>query len=206
MLRGRLWLVLGVLIGIALGIGKVPYLAGAASSLADTAQRVVGTLGLTLIHDAADHGASQRVVLGSEAFLAALVPGITALGLVVAARSTLVLRRVLAVLLVALGVGAYFYLPHGPATGVALLAIAVAGIAVVATGPLVVAPLAAVAALIGTTFLPRLVASDSKLPTLPVNALHVALFESPGSPLWLQIVVLVIAAVPFAFAARLVIR
>lgn len=201
-----MWLILGIAAGVALGVGKVPYLAGAAGSLSDTAERVVGTAGLTLIHDAARQGASERAVLGLQELLAVLVPGVTSLLLMLAARGTLVLRRIVAVLLAALGVGSYFYLPHGPATGVALLAIAVAGVAIVATGPLVVAPLAAIAALIGVTFLPRLIATSSTVPTAPVSGLHEALFQSAGSPLWLGVAVLVIAALPFAFAARLVLR
>jgi chorismate-pyruvate lyase len=44
------------------------------------------------------------------------------------------------------------------------------------------------------------------VPNLPVNALHEVLFATPGSPMWLRVVVLVLAALPFAFAARLVVR
>ncbi len=205
-MKGRIWLVLGVAAGIAVGVGKLAYFAGAAGSLSDTAQRVVGTAGLTLIHSAASHGAPRRVVEGFTALLAVLVPGVTALLLMFAARGTLHLRAVIGVLLVALGAAAFFYLPHGAATGVALLALVAAGIAVVATGPLVAAPLAALAALIATAFLPRLLASHSTLPNLPVTALHQALFASAGSPLWLRVVVLAVAALPFVFAARLVVR
>jgi hypothetical protein len=205
-LKGRVWLVVGVAVGIAVGIGKLGYFAGAATSLSDTAQRIVDTGGLTLIHSAADHGASRRVVDGVTAVLAVLVPGVTAVLLVFAARSTLRLRAVIGLLLAALGVAAFFYRPHGAAMGVAVLAFAAAGIAVVATGPLVAAPLAALAALIGTAFLPRILASHSTLPNLPVAALHEALFASAGAPEWLRIAVLAVAALPFAFAARLVVR
>jgi hypothetical protein len=205
-MKGRIWLVAGVAVGIALGIGKLPYFAGAATSLSETALRVVGTGGLTLVHDAARHGASRRVVDGVTAVLSVLVPGVTALLLVYAARTTLHLRTVIAVLVAALGVAAFIYLPHGTALGVAALAFAAAGIAVVATGPLVAAPLTALAALIATAFLPKLLASHSTLPNVPVSTLHEALFASAGSPAWLQVAVLVIAAVPFALAARLIVR
>jgi hypothetical protein len=187
-------------------MGKLPYFAGAATSLSETALRVVGTGGLTIVHDAARHGASRRVVDGVTAVLSVIVPGVTALLLVYAARTTLHLRTVIAVLVAALGVAAFIYLPHGTALGVAALAFAAAGIAVVATGPLVAAPLAALAALIATAFLPKLLASHSTLPNVPVSALHEALFASAGSPAWLQVAVLVIAAVPFALAARLIVR
>lgn len=204
--KGRIWLVVGVVAGIAVGVGKLAYFAGAATSLSDTAQRLVGTAGLTLVHSAASHGASRRVVDGVTALLAVLVPGVTALLLIYAARGTLRLRAVIGLLLAALGVAAFFYLPHGTAIGVAALAFAAAGIGVVATGPLVAAPLAALAALIATSFLPRILASHSTLPNVPVTALHEALFASAGSPLWLRTVVLVLAALPFAIAARLVVR
>ncbi len=205
-MKGRIWLLVGIAAGVAVAVGKLVFFAGAATSLSDTAQRVVGTAGLTLIHSAAHRGAPRRAVEGLTAVLAVLAPGVTALLLVCAARGALRLRALIGLLLAALGVAAFFYLPHGVAAGVAGLALVAAGIAVLATGPLVAAPLAALAALIAAAFLPRLLASKSTLPNLPVSALHQALFTSAGSPLWLRIVVLALAALPFAFAARLIVR
>jgi len=205
-MRGRLWLVLGVAVGVAIGIGKLPFFAGAATSLSDTAQRIVDSGGHTLVRDAARHGASRRVVDAVTAVLSVLVPGVTALLLVYAARTTLHLRAVIAVLVAALGVAAFFYLPHGVAIGVAVLAFAAAGIAVAATGPLVAAPLTARAALIATSFLPIIVSTHSSFANVPVSVLHEAIFASTGSPLWLRVAVLVVAALPFGVAARLVVR
>jgi hypothetical protein len=204
--RGRIWLLVGIAAGIAIGVGKLAYFAGAATSLSDTAQRIVGSGGHALIRAAASDGAPLRAVDGVTALLAVIVPGVTALLLICAARGTLRLRSVVGLIVAALGVAAFFYLPHGVAAGVAVLAFAAAGIALVATGPLVATPLAALAALIATGFLPRVLASHSTLPNVPVAALHEALFASAGAPLWLRIAVLVIAALPFAFAARLVVR
>lgn len=203
-MKGRMWLLLGAAVGIAIGVGKLPYLAGAAASFSNTAQHVVGSAGLTILHDTAKAGAPQRVVEGLTALVAVLVPGLTALVLVLAARLSLELRAVIALAVLALGVVAFIYLPHGDAGGVLVLAALVAGIALIATGPLVAAPLTALAALIGTVFLPRLLATRSTLPNRPVAMLHEALFSSGGSPLWLRIVVLLLAALPFAGAARLV--
>ena len=154
-LKGRMWLLVGIAVGVAVGVGKLAYFAGAARSLSDTAQRIVGSGGHTLVRSAASHGASLRLIDGVTALLAVLVPGVTALLLIFAARTTLHLRALVALVMAALGVAAFFYLPHGVAAGVAVLAFAAAGIAVVATGPLVAAPLAALAALIATGFLPR---------------------------------------------------
>jgi hypothetical protein len=205
-MKGRLWLFVGVAVGIVLGLGRFAYFHGAAVSLSDTALRVVGTAGLTLVRSAASSGAPQRVVTGLTAVLAVLVPGLTALLLVYAGRVTLRLRAVVALLLAALGVAAFFYLPGGSAAGVALLAVAAAGLALAATGPLVAAPLVALATLIAMAFLPRLVASHSTLPNAPVSALHRALFATAGSPFWLRVAVLVVAALPFAVAGRLIVR
>jgi len=204
--KGRLWLVLGVIAGIAIGVGKLAYFTGAARSLSDIAQRVVGTAGLTLVHSAASHGAPRRLVEGVTAVIAVLVPGVAALLLIYAARATLRLRVMIGVLVAALGAAAFFYLPRGSALGVALLALVAAGIAVLATGPLIAAPLAGLAALVATVYLPRLLASHSTLPNVPVSTLHRALFATAGAPLWLRIVVLALAALPFAVAARLVVR
>jgi hypothetical protein len=206
MLKGRIWLLVGIAVGVAVGIGKLPYFTGAATSFSDTALRVAGSAGHSLVRSAATHGASRRAVDAITALVAILVPGVTALLLMYAARTTLRLRAVIAVLVAALGVAAFFYLPHGIAIGVALLAFAAAGIAIAATGPLVAAPLAALAALIATSFLPRILSSHSTLPNLPVSTINAALFSSAASPYWLRIVVLAVAALPFAFAARLAVR
>lgn len=205
-MKGKVWLILGALGGIAIGLGKLPYLAGAAGSLADTAQRSVGTGGLTLIHDAAAHGAPRRLVDALTAVIGVLVPGLTAMLLVLAARLGLSLRFAISAIFVVLGGVAFVYLPHGKAAGVAVLALAAAGVAAVATGPLVATPLAALAALIATTYLPRLVAGGTKLAVAPTSLLHEALFSGPGTPVWLRVVVLVVAALPFAAAARLVLN
>jgi hypothetical protein len=205
-MKGRVWLVLGVAVGIVLGLGKLAYFHGAAVSLSDTTLRVVGTVGLTLIHSAAKYGAPKRVVEGFSAVLGVLLPGVTALLLVYVGRATVRLRVVAGVLLAALGVAAFFYLPAGVAAGVAVMALAAAGLAVGATGPLIAAPLVALATLIAMAFLPRLLASHSTLPNVPVSALHEAFFGTAGSPLWLRVAVLVLAALPFAVAARLIVR
>jgi hypothetical protein len=201
--KGRLWLIIGVAVGIALAVARVPYVAGAARSLADSIQQIVGAAGHKVITSAARHGATRRAVQSVSAVLAVIVPGITALLLVIAAKGTLRLRAVVAVLLVAVGGAAYAYQPRGMASGALVLAVAVAGVAVAATGPLVAAPLSALASLIGAEFLPRLLARHSMVPNAPVEALHQAIFNSAGSPLALRVVVLVIAALPFAIAARL---
>jgi hypothetical protein len=204
-MRGKIWLVVGVAAGAAIAVGKLPYFAGAATSLSDTALRVVGSAGHSLTRSIGKHGASKRALAGITAVVSVLVPGVTAMLLVYAARATLHLRTLIAFLLAALGVAAFFYLPHGAALGVAALALIAAGIAVAATGPLVAAPLAGLAGLIGASFLPRIIASDSTLPNVPVAALNAAFFAGVGSPYWLRYVVLAIAAVPFALAARLIV-
>ena len=203
-MKGRIWLIAGALLGIAVAAGHVPYLAGAGRSLADTAERLVGSGADRLVRAAASTGAPRRVVLGIGGVIAAVLPGITALLLIVAARSALVLRAVVALLIAALGAASYFYQPNGKATGALVLALAVAAIAVALTGPLVVAPLAALAGLIGGEFLPALLRSSQVVTQRSVNDLHQAIYDHPGTPNALRVAVLVVAAIPFAAAARLV--
>jgi hypothetical protein len=202
-MRGRIWIVVGVVAGVAIGLGKLAYFEGAATSLCDTALRVVDTGGLTLIHSAANHGAPRRIVEGLAAVLSVLLPGATAVLLILAARATLRLRQLIGLLLAALGTAAFFYLPGGTAVGVAVLTLLAAGLVVVVTGPFVVAPLVALATLLATVFLPRLADSQGTLLSAPITDLHQALFSTGGSPFWLRMVVLVLAALPFALAARL---
>jgi hypothetical protein len=200
-MRGRGWLILGAVVGVILALGHVAYLAGAARSLADAIERVVGSGGHRLITSAAHHGASQRVVEGATSLVAVLLPGVTALLLVLAAKGTLRLRAVVALLIVAFGAAAFAYQPRGHATGVLVLVLIVAGLAVVLTGPLVAAPLCALAGLIAGQFLPRVVTNHG-IAAGPVNQAHLAIFGTPGTPLALRVGLLVVACVPFVFAAR----
>jgi len=202
--RGRVWLVVGVIVGIAVAAGRLPYLAGAGRSLAATSERLVLSGANRLIRAAAGRGAPRRVVLGVGGVLAVLVPGITSLLLIVAAKVSLRIRTIISILIVAVGAASYVYQPHGQATGVLLLAVAVAGLAVALTGPLVAFPLALLAGLIGASFLPTLFARHFAATQSGVNALHLAIYNRPGNPLALQIVLLIVALLPFAWAAKLV--
>ncbi|MGO9557688.1 MAG: hypothetical protein ACLPQS_11720 [Acidimicrobiales bacterium] len=204
--KGTIWLVLGAALGIAVGVVHVGYFSGAAGSLSDTAQRIVHSGGLTLVRAAPKHGWFVRLVNGVSAVLGLLVPGVTALLLVATARASLRLRVLVGWLVLVLGIAGYHYLGNGAATGTLLLAIVAAAIAVVATGPLIAAPLVALAALIGTEFLPRLFGGRDSVPHASVVALHDAIFGTLGAPYWLVLVVLALAVVPFALAARLVVR
>ena len=204
MMRGRLWLVLGVIVGVAVAVGRLPYLAGAGKSLADTAESLVLSGINRLVHDAATRGAPKRAVQGIGAVIAVLLPGITALLLVIAAKTTLRIRAIVALLIVAVGAVSYVYHPHGNATGVLVLALALAGLAVAITGPFVAAPLSFGAGLIGAEFLPTLMAKHSTVTQKAVNALHLAIFNKPGAPFGLQLLMLIVAVLPFAWAARMV--
>lgn len=205
-MRGRIWLIIGAIVGVAMALGHVPYFAGAARAMADTALRLVGGGGNDVIRWASATGAPQRVVLGLGALIAVLAPGLTAWLLVGAARGTLRLRAVAAVVLAVLGVTAYFYHPKGVATGSLVLAFALAGLAIVATGPLVAAPLTALAGLIGGTYLPALWHHRATAERSATEAMHQAIFARPGDPLLLRVVLLVVAAVPFLLGLRAVFR
>jgi hypothetical protein len=202
---GRKWLLIGAVLGVAVGLGHVPYLAGAARSLADTALSLVASGGQHVINAIATTGAPRRVVLGIAAFVAVVAPGFTAFLLVAGARGTLRVRAIVALLLAILGVCSFFYHPAGVASGVVTLALVVAAIAVAASGPLVAAPLAGVAALIGTVFVPRLV-THASVERRAVEDMHRALFGSAGDPLALRWALVVVAVIPFALALRLVLR
>lgn len=201
-MRGRVWLVVGVIAGIAVAAGRLPYLAGAGRSLAATAERLVLSGADRIISGAAGRGAPKRLVLGIGGVLAVLVPGVTALLLIVAAQVSLRVRSIIAILIVAVGAASYVYQPHGEATGVLVLALALAGLAVALTGPLVAFPLALVAGLIGASFLPTLFSKHFAATQKGVNALHVAIYNRPGQPLGLEILLLVVALLPFAWAAK----
>jgi hypothetical protein len=203
--KGRWWLVVGAAIGIAVAAGHLPYLAGAARSLTNTAEKLVDSGAKSLIRASASEGAPRRVTLGLSGLIAALLPGVTALLLVIAARGSLRLRALVALLVVALGAASFFYQPHGEAAGVLILALVVAALAVALTGPLVAAPLAGAAALIGAEFLPELVTSSNAVSNVAINDVHIAIFNHPGTPFALRVAMLIVAAVPFAAAARLIV-
>ncbi len=85
LVKGRLWLIIGTLVGVAVAAGRLPYLAGAGRSLSGTAEKLVGSGAGRLTSYGSTAGASTRVVLGLSAILAATLPGLTALALVAAA-------------------------------------------------------------------------------------------------------------------------
>lgn len=205
-MSGRKWLVLGAALGVAVAVGDIPFLADAGRFLADTALRVVNSGGDRLVRAVAASGASRRSVLGLTAVVATLVPGVTALAAVVAARGTMRARAIVAVVLAILGVVSFFYEPTGTASKEVVLALVLAGLAVVASGPLVVAPLAGLAGLLGATYLPALWRQREVAGTQAVEAMHQALFARPGDPTALRVAMLVVAALPFAQALRLVLR
>lgn len=199
-------MLVGAVLGVAVALGHLPYLAGSARVLADTALRIVGSAGTRLIHGVAHRGAPRRVVLGLTSLLSVLAPGVTALVLVLAARGTLRLRAAAAVLLAVLGVASFVYHPAGVATGTVALALAVAGLAVALTGPLVAGPLAGLAGLIGGSYLPRLVEHGSRTERAAVETMHRAVYARPGDPTALRAALIVVAAAPFALAIRYVLR
>jgi hypothetical protein len=198
------WLIVGVVAGVAIAVGHLDYLAGAARTLADTAERLVGSGATRLIHRVAATGAPRRLVLGLSGLTAVVIPGVTALLLILAARGSLRLRAVIGFLVLALGAASYLYHPGGQATGVLFLALVIAAVAVAFTGPLVAAPLAALAGLIAGEFLPGLVQSSRVVTQGSVSDLHQAIFGRPGTPAFLQLAVLLIALIPFVAGARLV--
>lgn len=205
-MKGRLWLILGVVAGVAVAWGGLPYLAGAGHTLVQTSERLIQSGANRLISGAAHRGAPLRLVSGIEAVLAILIPGIAALLMIIAAKTTLRLRAIMALVISALGALSFVYHPHGKAIGVLILALALGGLAVTLTGPLVATPLAFGAGLIGGTFLPGLLRDHDTVTQNSVRDLHLALFNSVGNPAWLQVILLLVAAVPFVFALRLVIR
>lgn len=198
-------MVIGAVVGVAMALGHFPYLAGAARTLANTSLRLVVSGGARLVHAAARHGAPRRVALGATAVIAAAAPGITARLAVAAGRGLLRVRAVVALLLVAVGAASFAYHPNGIATGTVVLALALAGLLVAATGPLVAAPLGAVAGLIAGATVPALVL-HARVSRQVVADLHLALFDRPGAPFALRVALVVVALLPFAFALRAVVR
>jgi hypothetical protein len=203
-MRGRVWLVLGAAAGVAMAVLHVGSVADPARSLANSAQQVVGTGGHKLLTSAAGHGAPRRAVQAVAALLVVLVPGVTALLLVAAARSALRLRGLIAVLLVGLGVAAYAYQPGRTAWEALVVAVVLAAVAILASGPLVAAPLCTLAGLIAAEFVSRLLANRAALSHQAAAAVHQAMYHTGGSSLGLQAGVLVLAAVPLVVTARLI--
>ncbi|HET9072891.1 MAG TPA: hypothetical protein VFN60_13330 [Acidimicrobiales bacterium] len=205
MRSGRAWLIIGAAAGVAMALGHFPYLAGAARTLAATALSLVGSGGHAIIRAAARHGASRRVVLGATAVIAVLVTGVTAWLCVLAAKGTLRLRSLLALILLVLGAASFAYHPGGVAGGTLLLAVAAGGLALVLTGPLVAAPLAALAGLLAGAYLPALLLRG-QIGQPVVEALHQAIYGQPGTSVALHALLLVIAVAPFLLALRVLVR
>jgi hypothetical protein len=203
--KGRIWLILGLVVGVAMALGHFPYLAGAARALAGSALSLVSSGAHAIIDAAAARGAPRRAVIGVAAVLAVLVPGLTAWLCVLVARGALRLRWVVAVLLVVLGAASFAYRPGGLATGTLILGLVAGALAVSLTGPLVAAPLAALAGLLAGAYLPA-VLEHGRVGRPVVEALHQAIYDHPGDPLVLHAALLVVAVVPFVLMLRSAVR
>ena len=68
-MRGRVWLILGVILGVLVAAGGLPYLGGAGRSWAETAVRLVGTAAGPLAGD--DLSLSLLLAPGARASLGA---------------------------------------------------------------------------------------------------------------------------------------
>ena len=205
MLKGRIWLILGLAVGVAMALGHFPYLAGAARSLAGSALSLVSSGGHEIVRAAAQRGAPRRVVLGVTAVVAVLVPGATAWLCVLVARGALRLRALVAVLLVIFGAASFAYHSGGVAIGTLVLAVVAGALTVALTGPLVAAPLAALAGLLAGAYLPA-VLEHGQVGRPVVEALHEAIYDRPGDPLALHAALLVVAVAPFALMLRSALR
>lgn len=190
---------------MAVAFGNLPYLAGASETLAATGERLLLAGARRLVEAAASSGAPLRSVTGLGGLLALLAPGVTAWLLVLAARGSLRLRWLVATLIVVLGLVGFAYHPQGNAAGSLVLVLVLAGLAVLLTGPLLAAPLCAGAGLLAGSYLPSLFIRHQRATQDALNALHLAIFNRPGHPGWLQVVGLLLAAIPFAMAARAVV-
>lgn len=204
-MAGRRWLIIGAVLGVAMAFGGVPWITGAARVLADTALSVVAGGGRDLVRSVATAGVQMRIVDGVTGVVAVLAPGVTALLLVVAARATLRVRGIVGLLIVALGAAAFAYHPSGIAIGTLALVLAVAALAVAATGPLVATPLSALAGLLAGTYLPGLLL-HADVSRAAVSALHTGIYGTAGAPFWLRVVLVVVAVLPFVLALRGVLR
>lgn len=193
---------MGVLAGVLLAVFSVPYLAGAARTWSESAVRVVQEGGDRLVSNVAKEGASERVVLGLAAAISVMVPGITAWLLILAGKGAMRLRGIAAVLTAVVGVVAFFYHPTGVALGALILGLVLAGLVIAGTGPLVVVPLAALAAVVATVYLPRLIWTNYAIEARASRNLHMALMGSFHNTWEMRWLLLVLAAVPFLLAAR----
>lgn len=197
----------GAAAGVAIALGRVPFVAGAAHTLAAAAESLVGDGGTHLLAGAAKRGAPATTVQVATAVVGVVLPGLTALLAVLAARGTLQVRSAVALVLAALGAVSFAYQGHGHAAGALVLALMIGGIAVAASGPLLVFPLCALAGLLCGETLPSLLTTGpNSLATAPADFAHQAIYGTPGSPLWLRIALCALGALPFAVAARLLLR
>ncbi len=204
-MRGRIWLLLGLAVGVAIAVGRLPLLAPAGASLSRAALYVVGSGAAAALHAVAKQGGSSRTLEAIAAVLSVLVPGVTAWLAVIAAKGALGLRKLVALAVLVYGVASFAYHPALGSVTTLGLAVAVAAAAVMATGPVVAVVLSALAGLLAAEVIPALLPGRGEV-ALPAHMLSIALHGSGASPAVLAIGLLVFAAVPFLMAARSVLR
>jgi hypothetical protein len=115
---------LGIVAGVAVGIGKLPGFAAVGDSLSDAAVDL-GYRGVEAIVKLADFQETQKAVAVARIIIVALMPGVVSGVLMAAARSGVVLRRTGAALSI-LGAVAIFFtqdMPEGAVAAIVLLGV-----------------------------------------------------------------------------------
>jgi hypothetical protein len=137
------FILIGLAVGTVAGLGVVPWLGHLTADVqASTLAMGVRVLGDLIGHiDRADPklGRALGVVLGVA------LPGLVCLALIVLAKTGLSVRRVVGVLIIALGIAGFFFLPAGEAVAGLVVSLVITALFWLGSGLLIIAPLVALA-------------------------------------------------------------
>lgn len=201
--RSRAAILVGVVVGLGLSVGRFPLFAGIANSLVETATRLEANLASVVIGEVSKH--SSKWALVAALVLPVMAPGLVAFALTGAANLGSVLRRASSGILLFLGVAAFFVLPVRDAIGVAVFCFVLAGVTAFAGDAFITFPLAMTATLMAGTWLPQLVTSRDSFGADRADEVARLLFNSTDTTLarW---VLFTVAVAPFVGALAMLWR
>lgn len=199
-----MWILLGAALGAAIAWGPLAWLSAPVGAVATALVTTVTSLLGSLFGMLPGDWAHNNRVSVAEGLIAAACPGAVCLGLILAARGTLLLKRVVSGVLVAAALCSFAFQPVHTAVALTLGAVIAGALLSFATGLLLVAPMTAVAVCLGVRVVSDVFSDHGSAMGGQVAHLS-AVFGSVDPSLW-RIALAVAAIAPVAAAAKAALR
>ena len=199
----HMFVILGVLAGVAVAIGPLSFLKAAVDGVAVSLVSATASAVSQLLRSAPFLDDHEHLVEVFAVALAVAVPGAVALGLILVARAAATMRRAVTAAALLAACASFAVLPAAQAVLLLVFVLLAGGLAVLVEGAVVAAPLAALATVLTVRFVVLIWTGSSS--EVVQGSMRLAELSGTGSAsaAW-QAALTVVALAPFAAAARAV--